>query len=84
VESNKETQKTSHKHSTYKKTHRSWARSNTEKLEVFAAHLVNVFSPPQQQNNNDADIEDVLPAPHQLTYPINAFSLTEVLQELNY
>jgi hypothetical protein len=51
-------------------------------LEVFAEHLVNVFSPPQQQNKNDADIEDFLQAPHQLSYPTNAFSPKEVLQEI--
>jgi hypothetical protein len=36
----------------------------------------------QQQNNNDADIEDFLQAPHQLSYPIKAFSPKEVLQEI--
>jgi hypothetical protein len=51
-------------------------------LEVFAAPLVNDFSPPQQQNNNDADIEDFLQAPHQLSYPIKAFSPKEVLQDM--
>jgi hypothetical protein len=65
-----------------RKTDRTWARSNTEKLAVFAEHLLNVFSPPEQQNNNDADIEDFLQAPHQLSYPIKAFSPTEVLQEI--
>jgi hypothetical protein len=51
-------------------------------VEVFAEHLVNVFSPPQQQNNNDADVEDFLHAPHQLSYPIKAFSPTEIRQEI--
>jgi hypothetical protein len=64
------------------KTDRTWARSSTEKVEVFAEHLVNVFSPPQQQKNDDADIEDFLQAPHQLPYPIKTFSLTEVLLEI--
>jgi hypothetical protein len=51
-------------------------------VEVFAEHLVNVFSPPQQQNKNDADVEDFLHAPHQLSYLIKAFSPTEVRQEI--
>jgi hypothetical protein len=66
-----------------RKTDRTWARSSTEKVEVFAEHLVNVFSTPQQQNN-DADIKDFLHDPHQLSYPIKAFSPTEVYQEINY
>jgi hypothetical protein len=51
-------------------------------VKVFAEHLVNVFSPRQRQNDNDADIEDFLHAPNQLSYPIKAFSPTEVLQEI--
>jgi hypothetical protein len=64
-----------------RKTDRTWARSSTDKVAVFAEHLVEVFSPPQQQTN-DADIEDILQASYQLSYPIKAFSPTEVLQEI--
>lgn len=57
---------------------RSWARSNEEKANVFAEYLANVFTPPQNNNNEDTEVLTYLNAPCQLSQPIEPFSPSEV------
>jgi hypothetical protein len=62
-----------------RKADRSWAKSDLEKVENFAEHLSQVFTPhnSEHHHNND-DIEKFLDAPRQMSLPITAFSPREV------
>jgi hypothetical protein len=55
----------------------SWARSDSEKAEVFAKHLEEVFTP-LPPRNSDKDIELLLETPCQMSLPIKPFCLKQV------
>lgn len=59
-----------------------WARSDTEKSNVFAHYLAEVFHP--HSNEDNAEVEEYLTAPLQLSLPIKAFSPLEIIQEIKY
>jgi hypothetical protein len=57
-----------------------WAKSDKEKAELFAEHLSEVFSP----NNNDQDqeVEQDLATPFQSQERLKAFTLKEIKDEI--
>ena len=63
----------------------SWARSNTEKSQPFAEHLVNVFQPEASKNVSfDEEVQRYLHSPLQLTLPIKPFKVNEIKEIILY
>lgn len=61
---------------------RNWARTDQEKVDIFAEHLAKVFSSVPNDNIDDADILNYLDIPCQLSLPVKSFSPAEVHKEL--
>ena len=61
----------------------SWARANEDKVNVFADHLSQVFTPTSSAID-DSEILTYLDAPCQLSPPIKAFAFSEVLREIKH
>jgi hypothetical protein len=64
-----------------------WARSDREKAEAFANHLVEVFKPHTSDSNNihpniENEIQRLLESPFQLELPLNKFTPKEVQQKI--
>jgi hypothetical protein len=58
-----------------RKADRSWAKSDSEKAEIFGEHLSQVFITHDSNNHhNDDEIEKFLDEPCQMSLPIKAFS----------
>jgi hypothetical protein len=58
----------------------TWARSDTEKAQVYAAHLIRTFTP--YDNLQDDEITNFLDSPCQLSPPIRSLTPTEVLSQI--
>ena len=58
----------------------SWAKSDNEKADLFADHLLGVFSP--HNTDLDQDVERDLETPVQLSERLKAFSLQELTKEI--
>jgi hypothetical protein len=58
----------------------NWARSNSEKAQVFAEHLSRIFTP--LNNQEDEEINNYLDAPCQLSPPIRSITPTEVMEQI--
>ena len=57
----------------------SWAKTNSEKVQVFAEHFSKVFEPYQSQDViNDNEIEKFLHSAGQLDFPISSFTYHDV------
>lgn len=63
----------------------TWAKSNKEKAEAFAEHLVNVFQPnPADINLNvENEVNEYLNTPYQLDLPPKKFTVKEVQEIIN-
>jgi hypothetical protein len=61
---------------------RTWARSDQQKVNIFAEHVAKVFSPAEDHNIDRAEILNFLVVPCQLSLPVRFFSPNEVHQEL--
>ena len=59
---------------------KAWARSDTDKANVFATHLADVFR--VEQGHIDDDVEDFITAPCQMSLPIRAITPAEVKAEI--
>jgi hypothetical protein len=57
-----------------------WARSNSEKAQVYAEHLVRTFTP--LNNQEDEEINHYLDSPCQLSPPIRSITPTEVITQI--
>jgi hypothetical protein len=58
----------------------NWARSNSEKAQVFAEHLGRTFTP--LNNQEDEEINSYLDAPCQLSPPIRSITPAEVIKQI--
>ena len=74
-------QKTTESHPPIRTTLNTWAKTDKQKAEVFAAHLDNIFSPNEinPPNNISTAVNESLQEPYQLDLPIKKFSVTEVM-----
>jgi hypothetical protein len=62
----------------------TWARTNTEKAQIFAEHLESVFQPHPSQNNQEEEYLILeLESPHQLEPPPRCFRRSEVQAVIN-
>jgi hypothetical protein len=57
-----------------------WARSNSEKAQIFAEHLGRTFTP--LNNQEDEEISRYLDAPCQLSPPIRSITPAEVTEQI--
>jgi hypothetical protein len=57
---------------------RTWARTDHEKVNIFAEHLATVFSPVEDDNIDRSEILNLLHAPFQLPLPVRLFSPIKV------
>ncbi|KAK4876124.1 hypothetical protein RN001_012546, partial [Aquatica leii] len=57
----------------------TWARTDSEKVEVFAKHLANVFQPLASEISYDEEntIKSYLKSPYQMSLPVKQIKLTE-------
>jgi hypothetical protein len=58
----------------------NWARSNSEKAQVFAGHLGRTFAP--LNNQDDEEISSYLDAPCQLLPPIRSITPAQVTEQI--
>ena len=58
----------------------TWARSNSEKAQIYAEHLVRTFTP--LNNQEDEEINSYLDSPCQLSPPIRTITPNEVITQI--
>ena len=65
----------------------NWAKTNTEKVQLFADHFSNVFNPfPSQNTDHDNEVHSFVESAGQLELPIKKFSISElkcIIKKLN-
>ena len=63
----------------------TWARTDSEKVQLFANYLKNVFSPnpPEPSNDQSLAIDSFLSECHQMDKPIRKTTRSEIIEIIN-